>query len=142
MAEIKNPEAYFSKMVQNSDKNEYRSNDNYYSYISSVGDANDLQQECAKRHKASECEVDSVERYLSEASVENWLLFMENEKLHTVLSSMPTDDVAFLLELARFRFNQTAFANATATTRQAISKRFLRLRKKISEGMKKGLSKT
>jgi DNA-directed RNA polymerase specialized sigma24 family protein len=142
MAEINNPEAYFGRMLRNSDKNEYRANDNFYNHISSVGDEYDIQQESAVQDGLQKPDANSIERQISEASAENWLLFMENERLHKALSTLPTADVEFLLELARFRFNQAIFAKSTRTTRQAVSKRFLRIRKKILEIMETGLSKT
>jgi len=42
MSEIKNLMAYFSAMVRNSHKTGYRSNDNFYEHISSVGDEHDI----------------------------------------------------------------------------------------------------
>ena len=44
MAEIKNKEGYFHTIVRNSYKDEYRSNDNYFKHISSVGDETDIQK--------------------------------------------------------------------------------------------------
>ncbi len=45
---IKNPVAYFSRMIQNLNKNEYRANDNFYNHVSSIGDGGDLQREYMK----------------------------------------------------------------------------------------------
>ncbi len=139
MAEIKNPEAYFCRMIQNLDKNDYRANDNYYNHVSSVGNLNDIQRECGKHPKRSEHEANTVERQLSENNAENWLLFMEDERLHLVMSSLPTDDVEFLLELAKFRFRKAAYAKEYGVSQQAVSKHFHRLRKKIFESMEIGL---
>ena len=134
MAEIKNPEAYFGTMVRNSYKDEFRANDNFFKHISSVGDEADIQQEFSEPEKQLECDTDFIERQLSELSVENWLLFMENERLHKALSSLPMAEVEFLLELvAGFKLNQTAFAKANGVSRQSVSKRFRRLRNKILE---------
>lgn len=134
MAEIKNPEAYFGTMVRNSYKDEYRANDNFFKHISSVGDEAGIQQESSEPKRHLESDTDFIEQQLSELSVENWLLFMENERLHKALSSLPVADVEFLLELvAGFKCNQTAFAEANGVSRQSISKRFRRLRKKILE---------
>jgi DNA-directed RNA polymerase specialized sigma24 family protein len=142
MSEIKNPGAYFSTMVRNSYRDEYRSNDNYYSHVSSVGDEIDLQHEYAKRKNVTEYGDDSPEQQLCENSVENWLLFMEDMRLHAALSSFPASDVEFLLKLAEYRFNQKIYAEACGVTKQATSKRFRRIRKKILEIMQNGLSKT
>ncbi len=139
MAEIKNPEAYFSRMIQNLDKNEYRANDNFYNHVSSIGDGGDLQQEYMKSKAASEQDAHSIERQIGEASVENWLMFMENERLHSALSSLPTDDLEFLLELAKYRFEKASYAKEYSVTQQAVSKRYHRLRKKILEHMEIGL---
>ena len=134
MAEIKNPEAYFGTMVRNSYKNEFRANDNYFKNISSVGDETDIQQESSEPNRHLESGADFIEQRLSELSAENWLLFMESERLHKALSSLPVKDVEFLLELAAgFKFNQTDFAKANGISRQSVSKRFRGLRKKILE---------
>lgn len=134
MAEIKNPEAYFGTMVRNSYKNEFRANDNFFNHISSVGDETDIQQEFVEAKRPQEYDAYFIERQLCESSGENWLLFMENKRLHTALSSLPMADVEFLLELVvGFKLNQTAFAKANGVSRQSVSKRFRRLRKIISE---------
>jgi DNA-directed RNA polymerase specialized sigma24 family protein len=135
MAEIKNPKAYFKAVVQNSYKNECRSNDNYFNHVSSVGDEADIQRVRLRDKKAQEQNIDYIERALCELNTENWLLFMENERLHTVLSSLPLSDVKFLLELAGFRFNKTAYGRATGVSQQAVSRRYLRLREKILENL-------
>ena len=87
MADIKNPMAYFSAMVRNSRKTEYRSNDNFYKHISSVGDEDDIQDKLGGEKSVQEHGVDYIEKQLSESSVENWLLFMEKECPHKALSS-------------------------------------------------------
>jgi len=134
MAEIKNPEAYFGTMVRNSYKDEFRANDNFFKHISSVGDEANIQQEFSEPERQLEYDANFIEQRLSELSVENWLLFMENERLHKALSSLPTAKVEFLLELvAGFKLNQTAFAKANGVSRQSVSKRFRRLRNKILE---------
>lgn len=133
MAEIKNPEAYFGTMVRNSYKDEFRANDNYFKHISSVGDEADIQQELPEPKGHLESDNDFIEQRLCELSVENWLLFMENERLHKALSGLPVAEVEFLLELAGFHFKKAAFAKAKGVSQQAISKRFHRLRNKILE---------
>ena len=134
MAEIKNPEAYFGTMVRNSYKDEFRANDNFFKHISSVGDEADIQQEFSEPERQLEYDANFIEQRLSELSVENWLLFMENERLHKALSSLPMAEVEFLLELvAGFKLNQTAFAKANGVSRQSVSKHFRRLRNKILE---------
>ncbi len=59
---IKNPVAYFSRMIQNLDKNEYRANDNFYNHISSIGDGGDLQRECMKSKSVPEQNTNAIER--------------------------------------------------------------------------------
>jgi RNA polymerase sigma factor (sigma-70 family) len=94
MAEIKNPEGYFTEMVQNSYKNEYRSNDNFFNHISSVGDETDIQE--AHRTGKKTPKVGQVEDSLVESSVENWLLLMESERLHRALSRLKQKDIQCL----------------------------------------------
>ena len=139
MAEIRNLEAYFGTIVRNSYKNEYRSNDNYFNHISSVGDDSDIQQKSGDDSDKADLNISSIEMQLYEASVKNWLLFMDNEQLHRALSSLPTADVEFLLELSKFHFQKAAFARVNNVSQQAVSKRFHRLRKIILKILKTGL---
>lgn len=139
MAEIKNPKAFFSAVVRNSYKDEYRANDNFYNHISSVGDDSDVQREYTER--ILEYRTDFIEWQLIEANVENWLLLMEDEHLHTALNDLPVTDVEFLLRLAKYRFNKTDYAKEIGISQQAVSKRFHRLRKKIIDILKKGCEK-
>ena len=90
MAEIKNPEAYFGTMVRNSYKDEFRANDNSFKHISSVGDEADIQQESTQGERQMEQDSYFIERQLCESSIQNWLLFMENERLHKALSTLST----------------------------------------------------
>lgn len=108
--------------------------DHFFKHVSSVGDEVDIQQEFSEPERPLEYSADFIEQQLSELSVENWLLFMENERLYKALSSLPMAEVEFLLELvARFKLNQTAFANANGISRQSVSKHFRRFRKKFLE---------
>ena len=135
MAEIIKPNAYFRTVVRNSDKNEYRSNDNYFNYISSVGGEADIQRECSGEKVSSECGTDHIEQALSETSAKNWLLFMKNEQLHIALSSLPISDVEFLLALAGCNFNKSEYAQENGISQQAVSKRFHKLKKIILENL-------
>ena len=134
MAGAKKSDAYFTVTVKNSYKNEYRSNDNYYNHVSSVGDEVDIERETAGKNRPENI-ADDIDQQLSESSAENWLLFMENERLHTALSGLPLTDVEFLLELAGYHFNKTAYAQTNGSSQQAVSKRFHKLRKKILENL-------
>ena len=131
MAEIKNTDAYFGAMVRNSRKDDYRANDNFYKHISSVGDELDMQREVVKQRGEETSDTNSVERSLSELDAVNWLLFMENVQLHKALARLPIADVEFLLELSRFNFNQSVYAKMNSISKQAVSKRFRKLREKI-----------
>ena len=131
MSEINKPDAYFRAVVKNSYKNEYRSNDNFYNHISSVGCEADIQQERSKEKVSSECGTDDIEQSLSELSTGNWLLFIENEQLHKALTSMLPAQLDFLFELAAYDFDQTSYAAAYGVTKQALSDRFRRISKKI-----------
>ena len=131
MAKINNPEAYFRKVVRNSYKNEYRSNDNFFKHISSVGDETDIQEKYSQATTERKQNTDSVENLLSETSAENWLLFMENDQLHKALRQLPVADVEFLFTLAEYHFKQSAFAQDHNLSRQAVSKRFQKLKRKI-----------
>jgi RNA polymerase sigma factor (sigma-70 family) len=133
MTEINNPEAYFSKMVRNSDKNEYRSNDNFYNHISSVGDANDLQQECAKRQNPSEHEANSIEQHLSEASVENWLLLLDNTSLHKALSELPAGHLMLMYMLYVQRLKQAECALILGIKQAEVSRLHSRIKRVLQK---------
>lgn len=131
MAEIKNPMAYFSTMVRNSYKTEYRSNDNFYKHISSVGDEFDIQEKLDGEKGTPQSGSDAIEQSLGEASAENWLLFMENERLQKALSSLLPADVQFLFALSTFDFKQTALARFLGVSQSAVAQRKKRIFKKI-----------
>jgi len=63
--------------------------------------------------------------------VKDWLLLMDNERLHTALSSLKESDVEFLLELSKFSFNQSAFSRCHGVSQQAVSKRQKKLVKRF-----------
>jgi len=130
MSEIKNPKAYFGTLVRNSQKDEYRANDNFFKHISSVGDEADIQREALTVHKH---DSDSIEQQLCEADVESWLLFMESERLHSALTRLLPAQVVFLYELAAFDFDQTKYAAAKGIRKQSVSDRFRRICKKIKK---------
>ncbi|MDR1704902.1 MAG: hypothetical protein LBS19_09515 [Clostridiales bacterium] len=122
MAEIKNPDAYFSRIVRNSYKDEYRANDNYYNHVSSVGDANDLQQECAKHKGASEHEANSVEWLLSEANVDNWLMLMDDARLHSALLRLKPEEIQCLYLLYVLRYSNIEAGAYFGMTPNAVAK--------------------
>ena len=131
MSEIKNPMAYFSAAIRNWNKTDYRSNDNFYKHISSVGDEQDIQDKLGGDKTVRHGGIDDIEQRLSEASVENWLMFMENERLHKALTSLRTADVQFLFSLSVFDFNQEALATFLGVTSSAVSRRKKRIFNKI-----------
>ncbi|GHU82071.1 hypothetical protein FACS1894191_8890 [Clostridia bacterium] len=139
MTEIKNPEAYFGTMVRNSYKNEFRANDNFFNHISSVGDESDIQQEFTGEERRQEHDTDFIEQRLCEVSVENWLLFMENERLHSILSQLPPKDVELLFLLFVVRLRQTDIARFYNVSQGAIGYRYKRLKIKILDSFKKAL---
>lgn len=100
MAGIDNPMAYFTRVVQNMDKNDYRSNDRFYSYISSVGNEQDVLVEMAKI--IQEPIQDTIESEIMASCVENWLMHIENEILYSAISEL-TKSNQFLLYLLYVR---------------------------------------
>ena len=104
MSHIKNPNAYFCTVVKNLDKNDFRANDNFYNYIDSIGDEFDIRGKINQQTKRKP-DAYSVECLLCDSNVENWLLLMENQRLHMALSSLVEADVEFLLTLSKFNLN-------------------------------------
>ncbi len=139
MAEIKDPEAYFGKVVRNSEKNEFRSNDRFYEHIDSVGDSADVERELAKAKSAKESSTDSVEDLLSKADAASWLLFIENEKLYKALSQLSEKDVELLFLIYSAKLRQAEIAHHYGVSQGAIADRHKRLKKKISAFFKKAL---
>ncbi len=131
MAEIKNPMAYFKVVGRNSYHDEQRSNSKFNDHISSVGDETDIQRVFAAQERKFGHNDNSIEPRLCDASVENWLLLMEDERLLTALHSLPRADVEFLLELANLRFEQKDLARLRGVSKQAISQRKKRIFRKI-----------
>ena len=129
MAEIKNPVAYFSRMIQNLDKNEYRANDNFYNHISSIGDGGDLQREYMKSKSVPEQDAYSIERRLSEASLENWLLLLDNTALHDALSELPGEHLRLVYMLYVQRLKQAECASILGVKQAEISKLHSRIKK-------------
>ena len=127
MAEIKNSNAYFRKIVRNSYKDEYRANDNYFKHISSVGNEADVQQKSSELKTAPKCDTDCVEGLLSEVSVENWLLFMENERLHKALSALSLSDLELLFILVARGCSHRETAQIYNVTHTSIGKRYRKI---------------
>jgi len=133
MAEIKNPEAYFGAIVRNSYKDEFRANDNFFKHISSVGNEVDIQQESTGENNSMEPEAYSIEQQLCETSIQNWLLFMENERLHGILSQLPPKDVELLFLIFSARLRQSDIARLYNVSQGTIAYRYKKLKIKILE---------
>ena len=124
MTEIKKPEAYFGKMVKNSDRNEFRANDNYFKYISSVGNEVDLQLEASKGKHAQEHITDFIEQQLCEADIDNWLLFMENEQLHKALTELSRPELRLLYVLIVHGLTHREAANLYSVSHTTVGKKY------------------
>ena len=133
MEKIKNKDAYFHTALNNSYKNEYRANDNFFKHISSVGDGVDIQRHTSSRAMHAEPDSHSIEHQLCEGSVDNWLMFMENKRLHNILSRLPQADVELLFLLYSVRLRQTDIAILYGVSQGAIGWRHKRLKKIISD---------
>ena len=131
MAKTKNSEAYFRKIVRNSYKNEYRSNDNFFKHISSVGDESDIQQESIGKSDNNELNNSSIERQLYESNAENWPMFMENCQLHASLSALSTKDIQFLFFIFVLRYSNIEIATAFELTPNIVAKQKKRLIEKV-----------
>ncbi len=129
MAEIKNPEAYFSRMIQNLDKNEYRANDNFYNHISSIGDGGDLQREYMKSKSVPEQNTNAIERQIGEASVENWLLLLDSPALHDALSELPDEHLKLMYMLYVLRLKQAECASILGLKQAEVSRLHSRIKK-------------
>ena len=129
MADIINEKAYFATVIKNMDIKDFEANDKFFEMFSSVGDEVDLQRiEANDSH-----EPYSVEMDLCECSLESWLLFMENERLHMALSHLSCGQLEFIFELAMLDFDKTEYALQKGVSKQAVSDRFRRISKKIKK---------
>ena len=130
MDKDKKPYRYFKKLIRNSDINEYRQNDNSGKYISPVGD--DLYEIEGKKAGVSENE-DFLELFIGNRTPQNWLMFIENPKLHSALSQLTADELKLLFLAYVADHSQKELASLYGLTQQGISYRF----KKIYEKIKK-----
>ena len=126
MSEIKNPEAYFATIVRNSNKDEYRANDNFYKHISSVGDGTDISIRVElENHIYSDAYT--IESALSEESLENWMLLLESTTLHFALSELPAANLKLVYMLYVLRLNQDQCAEILGLKRAAVCRRHDRI---------------
>ena len=141
MSDIKKPNAYFSTMVRNSRKDDYRANDNFYKHISSVGSEADVQQHTVQNTTRVELDAYYIEQQLCETTAQNWLLFMEDKRLHKALCKLKPKDISFLFALSKYRYNCNEYAQISGFSKQAVSKRFRRLKKILKLFLEKGCPK-
>ena len=132
MSHIKNPEAYFHTMVKNMDKNDYRANDNFFKHIDSVGDETDIRKKI-NAQTYGEPDAYSVEGSFCETSVENWLLFMENERLHSALRQLSHEELRLLFLIYVQHIEQCQIAPLCGLTPSGLNKRLARIKTKLKK---------
>lgn len=133
MVEIKNPEAYFGTMVRNSYKNEFRANDNFFNHISSVGDESDIQQESTQGKNRTEPDANFIEQHLCESSIQNWLLFMENVRLHYAITQLRQTDIQHLYLRFVLKYSNIEIAAHFGLSANAVAKWKRRLINKLKK---------
>jgi RNA polymerase sigma factor (sigma-70 family) len=131
MEKEKKPYRYFSKLIHNSNINEFRQNDNAEKYISPVGDdLYDIDSDIDDERGENE---DLLELFIGNRTPLNWLMFIENPQLHRALSQLTADELELLFLAYVSDHNQKELASLYGLSQQGISYRF----KKICEKIKK-----
>ncbi len=126
MLEKQKPIAYYKRVVFNSLKNEYRQNDNAAKYITPVGEELFLVTELV--------DFDTLlERELSGISPENWVLFIENQRLYAALCALSKGELLFLFLKFQKGYSQRELAEQFGLSQQGISKRQKSILKKIKK---------
>ncbi len=130
--QIKNHAAYCKKVASNSQKNEYRGNDNAAKHITPTGIWFD-------GYTMSIADEAAIENHIAAQTPEDWLRFIENEHLHQALRMLSPKDLAFVHEMFFGGYSQAQMGEKLGVSQQAISKRWLRIKKKLETFFKKGL---
>jgi RNA polymerase sigma factor (sigma-70 family) len=113
------------------DVKDFAENDRYFNMFSSVGSSSEVQQYESTKDK----EYHEAEQTLCDADLENWLLFMENERLHTALCSLPPEDQKFIFDLFSKDMTQREMALQSGISQVSVCKRW----RKLAEILKKSL---
>lgn len=131
MPVIKNKVAYFSIVVRHMDIKDFAENDRYFDMFSSVGGSNEVQQYESTKDK----ERHEAEQTLCDSNLENWLLFMENEQLHTALCRLSPEDQKFIFNLFSQDLTQREMASRLGISQMEVWRRW----RKLAEILKKSL---
>ena len=126
MSTIKNPHAYYKRVVMNSMKNEYRQNDNAYKHISPVGDKIFL----LMNREVPESEW---ERMIGEKDTRLWLEFIESDELFLALSSLDEDDLYLVFILFVEGMTQREAAKCLDVAQSTVSHRWRRLKQQLKK---------
>lgn len=140
---IKNPEAYYATVVRNMDKNDYRANDNFYKHVDSVGDEQDIRKKIRDSQSGPIPHDFSMERQLCDASLQNWLMTLENDSLYNALIMLPPDNLKLIYLLYVRGLSQTECALSLGVKQGAVSRKHNRiklfLQNHMSNVIKKGV---
>lgn len=119
---IKNPEGYFNRMVYNSRKKEFRSNDIQAKYVVPVGL---IFRSLDDSHES----LGDMENEFSCQSPEEWLMLIENERLLAALRSLRPKELNLVYLTFVKDFQQDEIADTLGITQGAVSQRWTRIKK-------------
>lgn len=122
-----NPIAYFKQMVRNSLKDEYRQNDNEAKHTLPAGLMLD-------RHSAIVDNDIQFEDYLTQKGAKDWLMAIEDKKMHHALDRLSQDDLDVVYFLFVLGYTQRELAMLLGISQPALAKRWKKIRKKIKAG--------
>lgn len=131
MNKDKKPFAYYRKVVRNSMINEFRQNANAGNHIVSVGD------DLYSLDNGNEVNENTIERQIEAKSPEDWLMFIENSRLHEALKHLTNDQLALLFQLNVKGYSQTELAEIYGITPPAINFRLKTIYRKIKKYLEK-----
>lgn len=126
MSEINNWLAYCRKVVKNMNINDFRSNDNFYKHVSSVGNEHDVQRKKLSEQGVSQ-EDNCVENSLSESSFENWLIHLDNAELHNAINRLSKTDQRILYLLYVHGLSQEECGQVLHIPQRTISHRHYKI---------------
>lgn len=117
----------------------------FYTTIKNMDIKDRIKKSRIKEHEISIAEVMydnfpddfDMERQLSQRSLLGWIELIQNEDLHKAVASLSIEDQIFISYIVKECRTQRELSEIYNVTHQSISKRFIRIIKRLRQFMKK-----